>query len=73
MHRGNGKVVRGVAGAVVFGALCFGASQAFAASGSEWAPPGQTCFQYCTEKYGEGTQPVYHRYDGYQWLCSCIP
>lgn len=72
MQRINGKLVRGVFGAAVAGALSFGATQAFASSASEWAPPGQTCFQYCTEKYGEGTQPVYHQYVYGQWLCSCL-
>lgn len=72
MHRINGKLVRGVFGALVVGAMGFGANQAFANTPQVWAPPGQTCFQYCTETYGEGTQPVYHRKVGDQWLCSCI-
>ena len=72
MHRINGRLVRGVCGTLVLGALSFGVSQAVAAPAGEWAPPGQTCFQFCTEKYGEGTQPVYHYKVGNQWYCSCL-
>lgn len=72
MRRVNGKIFRGVYGALMFGALSFGVTQAFASTRNGWAAPGQTCFEYCTERYGEGTQPVYHHYDGYQWYCGCI-
>lgn len=72
MRRMTERLVRGVCGTLVLGALSFGASQAVASPGGEWAPPGQGCFQFCTEKYGEGTQPVYHYKVADQWYCSCI-
>lgn len=72
MNRVNGKIFRGVCGALVLGALSFGATQAFATTRYGWAAPGQTCFRYCTETYGEGTQVGYQHYDGYQWYCGCI-
>jgi hypothetical protein len=69
----SGRLVRGVCGTLVVGALGFGVSQAVAAPpGGEWALPGQTCAQFCTQKYGEGTQAVYHYKAGNQWYCSCI-
>ncbi len=73
MNHGNWKRGRGVFGVMVLGALGFGASQAFATTPPEWIPPGQTCYEYCIAKFGEGTQPVYIRYVGGQWQCSCIP
>lgn len=72
MDRVNGKIFRGVCGALVFGALSFGASQAFATTRDGWAAPGQSCFQYCTQTYGEGTQPIYYYKSGTQWYCGCI-
>lgn len=68
----NSRLVRGVFGTLVLGALGFGAGQAFASTGPEDAPPGQTCAQFCTAKYGEGTQAVYVRWNGYNWVCDCI-
>jgi hypothetical protein len=72
MRRMTERLVRGVCGTLVLAALGFGASQAVAASGGEWAPPGQTCAQFCTQKYGEGTQAIYHYKSGNQWYCTCI-
>ena len=66
------KLVRSVFGVLVFGALSFGATQVFATTRWGYAPPGQGCFQYCTDTYGEGTQPVWDYYNGYQWHCGCI-
>lgn len=73
MHLVNGRLVRSVLGALVAGALGFGATQAFASAAPEEAAPGQSCYQFCTERYGEGTQPVYVRWNGYNWVCDCIP
>lgn len=68
----NSKLARSVFGTLVLAALGFGASQALASTGPEEAPPGYTCARFCTEKYGEGTQAVYVRWNGYNWVCDCI-
>lgn len=72
MQRTTGRLVRGLSGALVVGALTFGATQAFASPRNGYAAPGQTCFEYCTERWGWGTQPIYYHFDGYQWYCGCI-
>jgi hypothetical protein len=72
MSRSLSYLRRGLFGIAVVGSLGFGVTQALASTRSEWAPAGQDCGEYCTARYGEGTQPVYHYYNGSRWLCSCI-
>ncbi|HEX2189586.1 MAG TPA: hypothetical protein VHG51_11840 [Longimicrobiaceae bacterium] len=75
MRRLTGKLFQGVFGALVVGALGFGASQAFA-EGAAAALPGCNlieCRAACTARYGEGTQAACVRTTTAQYVCQCYP
>lgn len=65
------RLVSVLTGAIIAGALSFGAAQAFA-SVSAPASAGTcdifACFQACQERYGEGAQPYCDKWGD----CYCI-